>query len=285
VYLLWGRLINPPLSKLGRLTFVTKEQTVNNSLKLLVSFLAAAGVTTGINLVANAQQTPGTMTSPDGAGQVDSPMQQSPAQSAPGDQAPMQQAPMEQVPTQSAPVQPSGIPLQSPNQSSISVPESSASLSIDTIVERSDSFNILNSLLRVADRNGELSRQLAGGGTYTVFAPTDRAFAALPEGTIKRLVQPENRATLIKILSYHVVSGKVDSSKIQSGETRSVQGSKLNIQADGGSVMINDAQVIQADIKAKNGVIHAINKVILPPDVQASMKASPQASGSMNPAN
>jgi uncharacterized surface protein with fasciclin (FAS1) repeats len=189
------------------------------------------------------------------------------------------------VPTQSAPGQPSGTPLQSPNQSSISVPESSASLSIDTIVERSDSFNILNSLLRVADRNGELSRQLAGGGTYTVFAPTDRAFAALPEGTIKRLVQPENRATLIKILSYHVVRGKVDSSKIQSGETRSVQGSQLNIQANAGSVTVNDAQVIQADIEARNGVIHAVNKVILPPDVQSSIEVAPQASGSVNPVN
>ncbi|MBD2038323.1 fasciclin domain-containing protein [Leptolyngbya sp. FACHB-321] len=258
---------------------------MNYSLKLLVGFLAAAGVTTGINLVANAQQTPGTMTAPAGAGQVDSPIQPSPAQAAPGDQAPTQQAPMEPVPTQSAPVQPSSTPLQSPNQSSVSVPESSASLSIDTIVEKSDSFNILNSLLRVADRNGELSRQLAGGGTYTVFAPTDRAFAALPEGTIKRLVQPENRATLIKILSYHVVPGKVDSSKIESGETRSVQGSPLNIQANAGSVTINDAQVIQADIEARNGVIHAVNKVILPPDVQASMGVAPQASGSVNPLN
>jgi uncharacterized surface protein with fasciclin (FAS1) repeats len=258
---------------------------VNYSLKLLVGFLAAASVTTGINLVANAQQTPDTISSPDGTGRVDNPTQQSPAQSVPGDQAPMQQAPVQQVPTQSAPVQPSSTPLQSPNQSSVSVPESSASLSIDAIVEKSDSFNILNSLLRVADRNGELSRQLAGGGTYTVFAPTDRAFAALPEGTIKRLVQPENRATLIKILSYHVVPGKVDSSKIQSGETRSVQGSQLNIQANAGSVTINDAQVIQADIQARNGIIHAINKVILPPDVQTSMDVAPRASGSVNPTN
>lgn len=273
-----GRLAVKALAKLGELTFVTKEQTVNYSLKLLVGFLAAAGVTTGINLAANAQQTPGTTTSPNGGSQLESPTQQSPAQSVPPDQAPMQQAPME-----ADPARPSSEPLQSPTQSSVSVPDASASLSIDAIVEKSDSFNILNSLLRVADRNGELSRQLAGGGTYTVFAPTDAAFAALPEGTIKKLVQPENRATLAKILSYHVVSGKVDSSKIKSGETKSIEGSSLNIQAGAGSVMVNDAQVIRPDIEASNGVIHAVNKVILPPDVQASLEASPQASNPVNP--
>jgi uncharacterized surface protein with fasciclin (FAS1) repeats len=264
--------------------FVTKEQTVNYSLKLLVGFLAAAGVTTGINLAAKAQQTPGTTTSPNGGSQLESPTQQSPTQQSPAQAVPLDPAPMQQAPTQVDPARPSSEPLQSPTQSSVSVPDASASLSIDAIVERSDSFNIFNSLLRVADRNGELSRQLAGGGTYTVFAPTDAAFAALPEGTIKKLVQPENRATLAKILSYHVVSGKVDSSKIKSGETKSVEGSSLNIQAGAGNVTVNDAQVIKPDIEASNGVIHAVNKVILPPDVQASMEASPQASNPVNPA-
>jgi uncharacterized surface protein with fasciclin (FAS1) repeats len=236
-------------------------------------------MTTGINMAANAQQTPGTITSPDGSSQLERPTQQSPAQPLPSEPAPVQPAPIP-----GAPNQPSSAPLPPSTQSSVSVPDASSSLSIDAIVEQSDSFNIFNSLLRVADRNGELSRQLAGGGTYTVFAPTDAAFGALPEGTIKKLVQPENRATLIKILSYHIVPGKIDSGAIKSGATESVEGSPLNIQAGAGSVSVNDAQVIRPDIEASNGVIHAVNKVILPPDVQASL-VSPQASSSINPAN
>jgi uncharacterized surface protein with fasciclin (FAS1) repeats len=107
---------------------------------------------------------------------------------------------------------------------------------------------------------------LKGEGPFTVFAPTDEAFAALPEGTVESLLKPENKSNLVAILTYHVLPGKVMSADI-AGKTLSVatvQGGKVSINAMSG-VMINDANVVTADIAASNGVIHVIDKVILPP--------------------
>jgi uncharacterized surface protein with fasciclin (FAS1) repeats len=98
-----------------------------------------------------------------------------------------------------------------------------------------------------------------------VFAPTDEAFAALPEGTLDELLMPENQETLQAILTYHVVPGKVmaeDAMGLESAET--VQGQEITITTLDGSVMINEATVIQADIEASNGVIHVIDAVLLP---------------------
>lgn len=106
---------------------------------------------------------------------------------------------------------------------------------------------------------------LKGTGPFTVFAPTDEAFKALPAGTVEDLLKPENKDKLAKILTYHVIPGKVMSGDI-SGKTMSVktvEGSEVNIDATSG-VMINKATVTQADISADNGVIHVIDKVILP---------------------
>ena len=101
-------------------------------------------------------------------------------------------------------------------------------------------------------------------GPFTVFAPTDEAFAALPEGTLEELMKPENREVLAAILTYHVVPGKVTSDQIQSGEVSTVQGSTVNVTVEDGMVMVDDAKVVQPDIEAGNGVIHVIDKVILP---------------------
>lgn len=105
---------------------------------------------------------------------------------------------------------------------------------------------------------------LKGDGPFTVFAPTDDAFAALPEGTVDTLLMPENKEQLVSILTYHVVPGKVMSSDLSNGMTAAtVQGGEITIDLDNG-VMVNDATVVKADIEASNGVIHVIDKVIMP---------------------
>ena len=106
---------------------------------------------------------------------------------------------------------------------------------------------------------------LKGKGPFTVFAPTDEAFAKLPAGTVEGLLKPENKAKLIAILTYHVLPGKVMSADIAGKDmmAKSVQGSDIHIVAKKG-VMVNDANVVKADIVADNGVIHVIDAVIMP---------------------
>ena len=106
---------------------------------------------------------------------------------------------------------------------------------------------------------------LKGNGPFTVFAPTDAAFAALPAGTVENLLKPENKEQLIAVLTYHVIPGKVMSGDIagQDLEVKTVQGSMVEIDATNG-VMIDGATVMTADIEASNGVIHVIDRVILP---------------------
>lgn len=123
-------------------------------------------------------------------------------------------------------------------------------------------FNTLVAAVQAA----ELVEVLQGEGPFTVFAPTDDAFAALPEGTVESLLLPENKETLISILLYHVVPGSVlaaDVLELDSATT--VQGASISISVNDGGVMINDANVIQADVGASNGVIHIIDAVLLPP--------------------
>jgi len=114
---------------------------------------------------------------------------------------------------------------------------------------------------------------LKGEGPFTVFAPTDDAFAALPAGTVDELLKPENKQKLTDILLYHVVSGKVmaaDAAKLTSAPT--VLGKDIAIKADMGNVYINEAKVIIADIETSNGVIHVIDAVLLPPSDDAMME-------------
>jgi uncharacterized surface protein with fasciclin (FAS1) repeats len=106
---------------------------------------------------------------------------------------------------------------------------------------------------------------LQGKGPFTVFAPTDAAFAALPKGTVENLLKPENKAKLTKILTYHVVPGSVVSTSLKSGDVKSVEGSSLKVAVSTGKVTVGGANVVKADIKASNGVIHVIDKVLMPP--------------------
>src|SRR6476619_4457250 len=106
---------------------------------------------------------------------------------------------------------------------------------------------------------------LKGPGPFTVFAPTDEAFAKLPAGTVENLLKPENKSKLVAVLTYHVVPGKVMSKDIAGKKTmtKSVEGSEIAVDATQG-VHIDDAKVIKADIETSNGVIHVIDKVIMP---------------------
>lgn len=110
-----------------------------------------------------------------------------------------------------------------------------------------------------------LADTLKGEGPFTVFAPTDEAFEALPEGTVEELLQPENREQLLALLTYHVVPGKILSSDVlgKSTTVNTVQGSPLAVDATSG-VKVDDANVLVADIETDNGVIHVIDTVVLP---------------------
>lgn len=107
---------------------------------------------------------------------------------------------------------------------------------------------------------------LKGPGPFTVFAPTDAAFAMLPAGTVETLLKPESKAKLTAILTYHVVAGKVMAADVvKLKEAKTVNGAMVAVKVDGGNVMINNAKVTTADIAASNGVIHVIDTVMLPP--------------------
>lgn len=112
----------------------------------------------------------------------------------------------------------------------------------------------------------DLAETLSGEGPFTVFAPTDEAFEALPEGLLDALLLPENKDALASILTYHVLAGEVMAADVTAGEVETVEGSTLEITTDDG-VKVNDATVIATDVDASNGVIHVIDAVIVPPSV------------------
>ncbi|MAW12748.1 MAG: fasciclin domain-containing protein [SAR116 cluster bacterium] len=120
------------------------------------------------------------------------------------------------------------------------------------------------STLVAAVQAADLVATLKSDGPFTVFAPTNEAFAALPEGTVETLLKPENKDQLAAILTYHVVAGKVMSSDLSEGlQAETVNGQKITITLGGGA-KVNGANIVKADIEASNGVIHVIDAVILP---------------------
>lgn len=144
---------------------------------------------------------------------------------------------------------------------------------IVSLAASSASFTTLTSLLKTAG----LTDILQQPGPYTVFAPTDQAFAALPPGTLQQLQLPENRETLIKLLRYHVVSGQLTSSQLSTGQVKTIEDQTVNVQVDTANnrIAVNDAQVIQANVQASNGVIHAINQVLIPPNLTGEQPETP----------
>ena len=135
----------------------------------------------------------------------------------------------------------------------------------NTIVDVAVEAGTFETLVAAVDAAG-LVETLSGEGPFTVFAPTDDAFAALPEGLVDALLLPENEATLVAILTYHVVPGTVLSTDLAEGDVETVEGQTVAVSLEDG-VFVNDSEVVTADIEASNGVIHVIDSVLLPPDV------------------
>jgi uncharacterized surface protein with fasciclin (FAS1) repeats len=132
------------------------------------------------------------------------------------------------------------------------------------IVDLAASTDFLSTLV-AAVQAGDLVDVLKGDGPFTVFAPTNEAFAKLPAGTVEELLKPENKAKLIEVLTYHVVAGKVMSTDLKDGQkAKTVQGQEITVSLKDGKAMINNATVTAADIEATNGIVHVIDTVILP---------------------
>jgi uncharacterized surface protein with fasciclin (FAS1) repeats len=129
------------------------------------------------------------------------------------------------------------------------------------IVDTAVAAGQFNTLVKAVKAAG-LVDTLKGNGPFTVFAPTDAAFAKLPAGTVESLLKDQDK--LAKILTYHVVPGKVMSSEVTTGAVPTVQGQPLNVVVERGRVKVNEAQVVKADVLASNGVIHVIDTVVLP---------------------
>ena len=139
---------------------------------------------------------------------------------------------------------------------------------VGTIVDvasANDDFSTLVAALGAAD----LVETLEGDGPFTVFAPTDAAFEALPAGLVDKLLLPENKDVLVAILTYHVVAGKVMAADVTAGDVASVQGENITVATDGG-VKVNTANVVTTDVEASNGVIHVIDAVIVPPSIDVA---------------
>lgn len=131
---------------------------------------------------------------------------------------------------------------------------------VDTAVA-AGTFTTLVAAVKAAD----LATTLKGPGPFTVFAPTDAAFAKLPPGTVETLLEPENRDRLRAVLTYHVVEGRVGSTDVvKLSSAKTLQGQDLRVQAQGGAVKVDDANVVTVDIGCSNGVIHVIDTVLLP---------------------
>lgn len=131
---------------------------------------------------------------------------------------------------------------------------------VDTAVA-AGSFKTLVAAVKAAG----LAETLKGPGPFTVFAPTDEAFAKLPAGTVDDLLKPENKAKLTAILTYHVLSGKVMAADVKTMEATTVEGSKAKVKVADGKVTVDKATVTKTDIEATNGVIHVIDTVLMPP--------------------
>jgi len=138
--------------------------------------------------------------------------------------------------------------------------ESAAPGDIVAVASGAGSFKTLVAAVKAAG----LVETLQGKGPFTVFAPTDKAFAKLPAGTLEDLLKPENKEKLVAILTYHVVPGKVMAADVKTMKAKTVNGKELSIKVEDGNVTVDNAKVIKTDVAAKNGVIHVIDTVVLP---------------------
>ncbi len=135
-----------------------------------------------------------------------------------------------------------------------------ASGDLVAVASGAGSFNTLVAAVKAAG----LVETLQGKGPFTIFAPTDEAFAKLPTGTVENLLKPENKDQLIAILTYHVVAGKVMAADVKTMQAKTVNGKELSIKVADGKVTVDSANVTKTDVAASNGVIHVIDTVVLP---------------------
>jgi uncharacterized surface protein with fasciclin (FAS1) repeats len=136
----------------------------------------------------------------------------------------------------------------------------SSSKDLVALASGAENFKTLVAALKAAG----LVETLQGKGPFTVFAPTDEAFAKLPAGTVENLLKPENKEKLVAILTYHVLAGKVMAADVKTMEAKTVQGQTVEIIVADAGVTVNGAKVLKTDVMAENGVIHAIDTVIVP---------------------
>lgn len=158
-------------------------------------------------------------------------------------------------------------PVEEEAESGEEAEESAEAGTIVDVAVGAGTFNTLVAAVTAAD----LAETLSGPGPFTVFAPTDDAFAALPEGLVDALLLPENKDALVAVLTYHVLGAEVPSSDVASGDAETLQGESITLAVGGdGSVMVNDATVTAVDVEASNGVIHVIDTVLVPPSIDAT---------------
>ncbi len=138
------------------------------------------------------------------------------------------------------------------------------SVTAQNIVELASGQEDLSTLVSALEASG-LTETLQGDGPFTVFAPSNDAFAALPDGTLESLMLPENKDELVKILSYHVISGQMLAGDMTDGKSATVQGEEVDVVVADAGISINEATVTTADVQASNGVVHIIDRVIMPP--------------------
>ena len=197
---------------------------------------------------------------------ADEPMEEAPVAEEPMEEAPVADEPMEEAPVAEEPMEEAPVVEEPMEDETVEAAEpDTADFTIAELTNNSDAFNTLAAALEAAD----LAETLGGEGPYTVFAPTDEAFASLPEGSVEQLLLPENKDLLVQILTYHVVPGAVLAGDLETGSVTTVEGSDLAVAVDE-TVTINNANVLLADIEASNGIIHVIDRVMLPPTPEAN---------------
>ncbi len=131
---------------------------------------------------------------------------------------------------------------------------------IVAVASSAGSFKTLVAAVKAAG----LVETLQGSGPFTVFAPTDEAFAKLPKGTVEDLLKPENKEKLVAILTYHVVAGKVMAADVKTMKAKTVNGKEISVKVADGAVTVDKAKVVKTDVAASNGVIHVIDTVLMP---------------------
>lgn len=183
---------------------------------------------------------------------------------APGSPTPLGPSPQTPSPSPRPPIGPT--PAPTPQATPSPTPRSTRNVPLSQLLQQGASVGPFQTLSRAIQTAGLTNTLETQGGRYTIFAPTDAAFAALPAGTVEQLLQPANRAVLARLLAYHVVPQELRSNQIRTGSL-STLGGGIAVRVDGGRVIVNNGSVIQADIEAANGVIHAINRVLIPPQL------------------